>query len=117
MDGDFSVLVGEWKCTYRHAGGSSPMEDLIGTKYEHTLTIFSNGKYKMEFSNGKTDRGRIRNVDIEGAITFNIEFVPYWLAHNEIIISETYKVSCNGNNLAIKHLGASGYDYHYTKVN
>lgn len=117
MTGDLNVLVGEWKCVQRYLGGSSGYENVAGTKYEHTLFIYENGKYKMDFAQEKTCRGRIKSARKTDNVTYLLQFAPNIFAHNYIISSGEYYIRYYSSTNIIRIQMNSGPDYDYIKIN
>ena len=115
MDGDFVVFVGEWKCEYRYIHQTYTLEPVIGTAYEHTLYIYSNGKYRISIPDQRDNKGRIREIQHVAGGEYQFEFIPNFLTSLDLINRGWYEIFLNGNSLAIYTNGS--WDYKYVKVN
>lgn len=119
MDDDFAVFVGEWKCENRYIHQTYLLESVDGTAYEHTLHIYSNGKFRISLPDDRDNKGRIREIRHVGGGEYNFEFVCNFFNSKRIIETgwyETFYHEYNGQYyFSIKTSGEA--DYLYIKVN
>lgn len=119
MDDEFSVFVGSWKCENRYIHQTYMLEPVAGTEYEHTLYIYSNGKYRIELPGERDNKGRIREIRHDAGSRYYFEFICNFFTFKRILNTGWHEVSFHEFNgdyfLSIKTNGVA--DYLYEKIN